>query len=53
MSRSHLAALAAAASAVVLMGVSPGPQPPDDTKQLAHDIFKQLVEIHSSDTIGT
>ena len=53
MSRFALTALAAAASAVVLMGVSPGPQPPADNKQLAHDIFKELVEIHSSDTIGT
>ena len=53
MSRFALTALAAAASAVLLMGVSPGPQPPEDNKQLAHDIFKQLVEIHSSDTIGT
>jgi acetylornithine deacetylase/succinyl-diaminopimelate desuccinylase-like protein len=53
MSRFALTALAAAASAVLLMGVSPGPQPPQDNKQLAHDIFKQLVEIHSSDTIGT
>ena len=49
----RFAAFAAAASAIVLMGVSPGPQPPDGNKQLAHDIFKELVEIHSSDTIGT
>jgi acetylornithine deacetylase/succinyl-diaminopimelate desuccinylase-like protein len=52
MHRFHLAALAAA-SAFGLMGVAPAPQPPPDNKQLAHDIFKELVEIHSSDTIGT
>jgi len=52
MSRVRIAAFAAA-SAALLMAVAPGPQPPDDTKKLAHDIFKELVEIHSSDTIGT
>ena len=53
MHRFRLAALAAAASAFALMGVAPGPQPPADNKALALDIFKELVGIHSSDTIGT
>lgn len=42
-----------ALAAVLLMSAAPAPQPPADNKQLAHDIFKQLIEIHSSDTIGT
>ncbi len=41
------------AATIMLMGVAPGPEPSADQKQLAHDIFKQLVEVHSSDTIGT
>src|SRR5260370_35625062 len=27
-------------------------QSPDQTKQLAHDIFKQLVEINTTDSVG-
>jgi acetylornithine deacetylase/succinyl-diaminopimelate desuccinylase-like protein len=41
------------AAAIMLMGVAPAPEPPADYRQLAHDIFKQLIEVHSSDTIGT
>src|SRR5215469_1331979 len=52
MHRIRTAALAAA-SALLLMAVAPVPQPPADNKELAHDIFKEMVEIHSSDTIGT
>ena len=52
MHRIRTAALAAG-SAFLLMAVAPGPQPPADNKELAHDIFKEMVEIHSSDTIGT
>jgi acetylornithine deacetylase/succinyl-diaminopimelate desuccinylase-like protein len=44
--------LACASSAVLLCGAS-APQPPADNKQLAHDIFKQLVEIHSVHPVGT
>jgi acetylornithine deacetylase/succinyl-diaminopimelate desuccinylase-like protein len=44
--------LSAAAFATAAFACSAAAPPPDN-KQLAHDIFKQLVEIHSSDTIGT
>src|SRR3979411_3337123 len=27
-------------------------QSPDQTKQLAHDIFKQLIEINTTDSVG-
>lgn len=40
-----------AAASLVMIGAAP--QPPVDTKQYAHAVFKELVEIHSSDTIGT
>lgn len=42
-----------AAASILMMAATSGPQPPADTKELAHDIFKQLVDVHSSDTIGT
>jgi acetylornithine deacetylase/succinyl-diaminopimelate desuccinylase-like protein len=32
---------------------APGPKPPQDNQQLAHDIFKQIVEIRSVHDIGT
>lgn len=48
---SKFVTLAAAALGACLVGAAP--QPPADNKALAHDIFKELIEIHSSDTIGT
>jgi len=32
---------------------APGPMPPADNQKLAHDIFKELVEIHSVHDVGT
>src|SRR5215469_741128 len=42
-----------ATASLLMMAVTPGPQPSGDTKALAHDILKQLIDVHSSDTIGT
>ena len=53
MSRPDFRALAAIALVALLCGAAGAPQPPDDNKQLAHDIFKQLIEIHSVHTVGT
>ena len=32
---------------------SPGPMPPPDNQKLAHDIFKQIVEVRSIHGVGT
>jgi hypothetical protein len=31
----------------------PGPLPPPDNQKLAHDIFKEIVEVHSVHAVGT
>jgi acetylornithine deacetylase/succinyl-diaminopimelate desuccinylase-like protein len=31
----------------------PGPMPPEDNKVLAHDIFRDIVEVHSVHDVGT
>src|SRR6185437_13049604 len=45
--------LTTAASAVTPCWPAPGPMPPPDNQRLAHDIFKQIVEIRSIHPIGT
>ena len=45
--------LTTAASAATPGWPTPGPMPPQDNQRLAHDIFKQIVEIRSVHTIGT
>ena len=37
---------------LTLMGPNCGAQMDDSTKQLAHDIFKQLIEINTTDSVG-
>src|SRR5689334_25330515 len=32
---------------------SPGPMPPPDNQKLAHDIFKEIVEVRSVHDVGT
>ncbi len=32
---------------------SPGPMPPPDNQKLAHDIFKEIVEVRSVHYVGT
>ena len=32
---------------------SPGPMPPPDNQKLAHDIFKEIVEVRSVHNVGT
>ena len=58
----HVARLTALAGAVlVFTGAAaaapgwptPGPLPPQDNQRLAHDIFKQIVEIRSVHAVGT
>src|SRR6185312_97397 len=39
--------LTSAASAATRGWPAPGPMPPEDNRRLAHDIFKQIVEIRS------
>src|SRR5581483_5344030 len=59
MNRSGYAALAAvfllstAALATPPGWPTPGPMPPKDNQQLAHDIFREIVEIRSVHAIGT
>jgi acetylornithine deacetylase/succinyl-diaminopimelate desuccinylase-like protein len=45
------AALALATSLVY--AAAPGPLPPADNQKLAHDIFKEIIEVHSVHDVGT
>src|SRR6185437_12988092 len=45
--------LATAASAATRGWPAPGPMPPEDNRRLAHDIFRQIVEIRSVHPVGT
>jgi acetylornithine deacetylase/succinyl-diaminopimelate desuccinylase-like protein len=48
--------LATVAAATLLMGAAPpsqGPVPPADNQKLAHDIFRDIVEVRSVHNIGT
>jgi acetylornithine deacetylase/succinyl-diaminopimelate desuccinylase-like protein len=48
--------LATVAAATLLMGAAPpsqGPVPPADNQKLAHDIFRDIVEVRSVHDIGT
>jgi hypothetical protein len=48
--------LATASAAALLMGASPpsvGPVPPADNQALAHDIFRDIVNVRSVHDIGT
>ncbi|HXL99503.1 MAG TPA: M20/M25/M40 family metallo-hydrolase [Rhizomicrobium sp.] len=47
------AALALAATFADAGAPPAGPVPPPDNQKLAHDIFKQIVEIHSVHNVGT
>src|SRR5438552_3777512 len=40
-------------AAVLLVAAVSQPQIDDQTKQLAHDIFKQLIEINTTDSVGS
>ena len=54
--RNALLAGAAATLTVGLCGAAlppPGPLPPADDQKLAHDIFKEIVEVHSVHAVGT
>jgi acetylornithine deacetylase/succinyl-diaminopimelate desuccinylase-like protein len=45
--------LAAAASALLLTAAAPANTPPPDNQKLAHDIFRDIVEVHSVHDVGT
>src|SRR3569832_686275 len=46
--------LASAAAATLLMGAAPPPNvPPADNQKLAHDIFRDIVEVRSVHDVGT
>ena len=47
-----LVAAAAGAAAPPLVP-APGPMPPADNQKLAHDIFRDIVEVHSVHDVGT
>ncbi|HEX3673295.1 MAG TPA: M20/M25/M40 family metallo-hydrolase [Rhizomicrobium sp.] len=47
------AALALAATFAFADAPPPGPMPPVDNQKLAHDIFKEIVEVHSVHDVGT
>jgi acetylornithine deacetylase/succinyl-diaminopimelate desuccinylase-like protein len=40
-------------SAGAALAQTPGPMPPADNKRLAHDIFRDIVEVHSVHDVGT
>ena len=39
-------------AAALLLGVPLSAQVDDSTKQLSHDIFQQLIEINTTDSVG-
>ncbi|HEX4860464.1 MAG TPA: M20/M25/M40 family metallo-hydrolase [Rhizomicrobium sp.] len=45
--------LAAAASALLLTAAAPANTPPADNQKLAHDIFRDIIEVHSVHDVGT
>jgi acetylornithine deacetylase/succinyl-diaminopimelate desuccinylase-like protein len=45
--------IAVIVGAVSMQSAWPAPPPQDATRTLAHDIFKQLVEINSTDSVGS
>jgi len=45
--------LTAAASALLLTAAAPANTPPEDNQKLAHDIFRDIVEVHSVHDVGT
>jgi acetylornithine deacetylase/succinyl-diaminopimelate desuccinylase-like protein len=52
--KARMVALASAAAATLLMGAAPPPNvPPADNQKLAHDIFRDIVEVRSVHDIGT
>jgi acetylornithine deacetylase/succinyl-diaminopimelate desuccinylase-like protein len=54
--RATASRIALAAACGIFIAASPpppGPVPPADNQKLAHDIFKELVEIHSVHDVGT
>ena len=57
MNRSSCAALCCAAWLVGIAGSAaaplPGPTPPADNQKLAHDIFRDIVEVRSVHSVGT
>lgn len=53
MHRPDIRALTAVAAAALLCGATAMPEPPADNMALAHDVFKQLIEIHSVHAVGT
>jgi len=50
----RIVVLASAAAATLLMGAAPPPNvPPADNQKLAHDIFRDIVEVRSVHDVGT
>ncbi len=49
----HALKLTAAASALLLTAAAPANTPPPDNAKLAHDIFRDIVEVHSVHDVGT
>jgi acetylornithine deacetylase/succinyl-diaminopimelate desuccinylase-like protein len=47
------AALTLAATVAAAQIPAPGPKPPADNQKLAHDIFKDIIEVHSVHAVGT
>jgi len=47
------AALSLATSLAYAAAPMPGPLPPADNQKLAHDLFKEIIEVHSVHDVGT